>query len=176
MAWEWVAPVVTGAVGIVGMASTWSLSLRDRKVRALERQEQRRAETYVDLLVQVNHEWIPVLSTVAVVVGDRPEPRSPDEEMLLRARVDAYGSASVRDLYEKLRRAVHLLVYTHGIIRERHSRRGQPRSNEIYHEPPDVRDLSDEDLASLKRRRWEATDQLRKSLVEQVRRELSDKR
>lgn len=177
MAWDWVDSVVGAAGGIVGVVTTWSVAFRDRKARALERQEQRCAETYVDLLVQINHDWIPALSTQAIVVGDRPEPRLPEEEMLLRARVDAFGSPAVRDLYAKLMRAIHLVVWTHGIVRDRDFRRvNPPPANVITQEPTEVRDLSDAELAALKDRRWKAAEQARETLVDQIRRELGGKR
>jgi hypothetical protein len=98
--------VVTGVVALAGIVSqSWQAIARHRHERqlALEaRTQERRAETYVDLLEHLFavERIMELIEPVApgVVVDSGPAAPTEDERRLLAARVAAFGSADVRRL------------------------------------------------------------------------------
>lgn len=129
MAWEWVGPVMTGAVGITvgitGIVATYKTGKQGRQhAEALARQknehdaalakeqrdQQRRSEAYIELLVMAERvgQWVsmvrPMLDT------DPPRPTPPLPELLEQARsnalISAYASSAVKERYGAWREAV----------------------------------------------------------------------
>ncbi|MFI6263200.1 hypothetical protein [Micromonospora sp. NPDC051006] len=167
MAWEWVAPVSTGVVGVAGIASTWSIGLRDRKARAEERKEQRRAEVYIDLLVRVSHDIIDAIPLVGSLAGPVPERQKPEEEILLQARLAAFGSRGVSDTYAQMLEEISNLRHLKNIA---NGRRGKIHVTESEA----TKSLSLDEIYQLKRKKWDEVLGLRDMLTNQIRRELGE--
>ncbi|WP_433535090.1 hypothetical protein ACQPZK_23695 [Micromonospora sp. CA-249363] len=169
MAWDWVvAPVVAGVVGLAGIASTWSIGLRDRKIRSEERKEQRRSEVYIDLLVQVSHDIIDAIPLVGAIGGAVPQPRKPEDGILLSARLEAFGTREVRRRYTALLEEIENIRGLRATIDRR--REGTP----LVSESEVTQSLSTDELWKVNRAGWQDLLKLRDELTDQIRRELGE--
>jgi len=105
VAWDWIPPTGTAAVGLAGIAATYfsgARARRDARVLAQEqREQQRRSEAYIELLtmcLKIHH----YLQGIDLETGKKPDlSEFPDNASQVRARalVVAYGSEKVRTLY-----------------------------------------------------------------------------
>lgn len=123
MAWEWVAPVVTGSVALGGIWATYRTGAKsresaervgeaknahDRDMAYESRLQQRRAEAYVELLTvveEVDH-WVKesLAETVDGVEGmDPPDVITSPRP---RALIYAYGSAAALVLFDAWQHSV----------------------------------------------------------------------
>lgn len=124
MAWEWAPATATAAVGIVSNFFLWLGAHQARQqaaqlakeqadraeaVAALARVQDRRAETYVQVLQVAEQvgEWVQSLSP-PIELAPPPSPPVPEvaAQVASRARLLAFGSLEVRDLWDNWRTAV----------------------------------------------------------------------
>ncbi len=129
MAWEWVAPVATGAtasiVGGAGIVFTWLTGKQARDdARASTREarvQQRLENTYVDLLDMAEQigVWAQMVCPVGDTIPPRPVPPMPSvpEQAHTEALVKAFGSAQVRERMEAWRDVVKEMFVTLQLIR-----------------------------------------------------------
>ncbi|MGA4988616.1 hypothetical protein [Nonomuraea bangladeshensis] len=110
MAWEWVAPVMTGVSGIVGVGFTWYAGHQGRqhaeRVAAMnstatlqQAREARRATAYLEAMTTVQNATVAVsdMSSTIKLLGEQVSSiPSPEEQIAARARVALYGSEIVR--------------------------------------------------------------------------------
>lgn len=114
MAWDWFPVASTAAVGIAAIVgSTWTAAWGKRQDRALaaERHEherltahenwirERRNDAYIGLLDLAEETGLYVQRVHPMWSSGGPDPELPDHEAqrLVRARVMAYGSSTVKD-------------------------------------------------------------------------------
>jgi hypothetical protein len=97
--------IVSGSVAAIAVVTTAVTSWRSLAHQRRSAQEARTWDAiqalYVDLLVHIDRQTNRLL---AYILGDQPapEPPAPTETALLDARVQAFASSRVRDLYEQL--------------------------------------------------------------------------
>lgn len=119
MAWEWVAPVVTGAAGVTGVVFTWFAGAQGRKHAERMIEQTRQAEDRVRLLNERKAAYLAALRTIELsrrreryrVQGkleklrqleDRwPKAERVHMEMEALIGISAFGSKSVLDLADK---------------------------------------------------------------------------
>jgi hypothetical protein len=124
MAWEWVAPVVTGAVGVTGMVITLLAGKQARdaaRVDAREAREQQRLETaYVSLLDMAERAGQHVQMMCPVVDTRQPLPEMPSyaEQARTYALVGAVASAEMRKRIAAWLDVIHQATTTAGLIPE----------------------------------------------------------
>jgi hypothetical protein len=147
MAWEWVAPVATAAVGVVGIAFTWLAGKQGRDhaervaqigndhVAAMAREErtqQRLADSYVALLEMAERvgQWAQAVRPTMDTSPAQLVPPLPDlaEQATAEARVGAFGSIPVRERLEVWRSIVHDIIGKDYLIRlqEADAEQGRP--------------------------------------------------
>jgi hypothetical protein len=122
MAWEWVAPAGTAAVGITGIAATFFTARQGRQhaenvaakknahdldLAREQRQQQRRAEAYVEILVIAEQVGQWVSSVVPMFDYGQKVPDLPDLDRQARANalINAYGSSKAIVFYKAWRNA-----------------------------------------------------------------------
>jgi hypothetical protein len=117
MAWDWVAPAGTAAVGITGIAATYFTGERSRSnakelaegknqhdlsVIREQRRQQRQAEAYIELLTfsnQMSH----YLNLTDLETGAEPKHAAvpgQDVQARIRALLAAYGSAEAKECFQ----------------------------------------------------------------------------
>ncbi|MET9303559.1 hypothetical protein ABZX66_30030 [Micromonospora aurantiaca] len=129
MAWEWVGPVMTGAVGIsvgiTGIVATYKTGKQGRQHAEVlarqqnehdaalakeQRDQQRRSEAYVELLTMVERvgQWASMVRPMLDTNPPRPVPPLPElsEQARSNALVGAYASPAVKERYQAWRKVV----------------------------------------------------------------------
>ncbi len=122
MAWEWVAPVCTASVGVAGIAATFFTARQGRQhaedvaakknahdldlVRE-QRQQQRRAEAYVEILTVAEQVGQWASAVVPMYDYGQKVPELPDLAKQARANalINAYGSSKAITFYQAWRKA-----------------------------------------------------------------------
>ena len=122
MAWEWVAPVCSAGGAVLGAGlgalTTWLVGkgTRDHAARLarVERQQQRKAEAYVELLELLEHigQWQWGVQPMI----DFGEPKHPlpeaDRQARMRALVTAYGSTELKQLHASYHATIQSIIST----------------------------------------------------------------
>jgi hypothetical protein len=108
MAWEWVAPVVTGIVGVSGIAGTYLNGRRQTNVTVQLAREERaqdrleRAYLEVQRVVERSAQW--AASAMPIVGGSGqdlyPPPPADDAQVLEASALRLYWSPEVRELVQ----------------------------------------------------------------------------
>ncbi len=132
MAWEWVAPVCTGAAGSIGVFFTWLSSHQGRKhaERVAEQaavsqkdrsREERRATAYLDVLTSVNNATFTINSLTALMkTGGEPEPDplpTQSDQAVLKAKVTAHGSPEARAIFDEWYELARTVMNLHTVLR-----------------------------------------------------------
>ncbi|MDH6678265.1 hypothetical protein M2284_002468 [Rhodococcus sp. LBL1] len=103
MAWEWVAPVVTGMVGVVGIGATWSAQHVSRKHAAdlarVARIQDRRQAAYERILLTAlkTTEFVEYADVVWVRLGKPPDVDDENFDMWILA--DLHTTPPFREAY-----------------------------------------------------------------------------
>ena len=97
---DWVSPVVSGVVGLGGLAVGWRLSTGARTHEVAKWHRERRADAYVELLEvaeDIGH-VVAVAFPMVETNPPRPEPELPSgvRQGRARARIAAFGSREVK--------------------------------------------------------------------------------
>jgi hypothetical protein len=135
MAWEWVAPVATGALGATGIVFTWLSGKQGRdhaenlaKLRndheatlaKEERTQQRLANAYIALLEMAERVgmWAQMVRPMVDTIPPQPVPRMPDIDVQgqVNALVGAYGSSLVRERLDAWRAIVLHMISMDRVI------------------------------------------------------------
>jgi len=112
MAYEWVGPVAVGVVGLAGMYATFITGDRTRKHAEVmahsERQQQRKAEAYVEVLIIAERIGGWAQSVRPMIDQGAPLPPIPSFEDQTRAEalLKAFASETARERFETWRKAV----------------------------------------------------------------------
>jgi len=171
---EWLGYVASGFVGLAGgLGATWLGLLGARSAQREERQQERRADLYVEVLEEIARVWIPVLESGAQLVADElPRSLSIDEWFTLQARIDAFASLNVSKTYGEVRRRARSAVYWQEMVVQKNSV-GLPWMRATpYTFPSDAKDLSrDETVAKMEAER-EAFEKTSRSIRAVIRQEL----
>jgi hypothetical protein len=129
MAWEWVAPVCTAAVGAIGVVAT-ALTAKggrthaervagrrmehERELAEDSRRQERLADAYVELLGIVNRTAHYADMVRPFVDTNPPAPTPPlphvDEQMRAESLVMAFGSRNVEALFETWRQTIWAII------------------------------------------------------------------
>lgn len=132
MAWEWVAPVVTGAVGLGGIVFTWLTGKQSRdqavatlrqqldhdRLQAREAREQERLESaYLELLKMVQRAGI-WAETVYPLLGQSPDIPLPslDIQADAAALVAAFGTPEVEAKLQAWRSVLKKMIALAGVV------------------------------------------------------------
>jgi hypothetical protein len=126
MAWEWVAPVATASLGVVGIYFTWRTGKEGRdhakqlakaqqdhseRAAATARTQQRKAEAYVQILEVVEQigNWAQNIRRVMDTIPPREIPPVPEyqDQIASKARLLAFASPEVQALWDEWDGAVH---------------------------------------------------------------------
>jgi hypothetical protein len=113
MAWDWVAPVCAAGGAVlgagVGAMTTWLTGKGARehaeRLARTERQQQRLADAYIELLEMLQHlgQWV-VSVQPFIDFGEPKHPTPPAEQQArVLALVAAYGSPELRKLFDAYR-------------------------------------------------------------------------
>ncbi|ORB66942.1 hypothetical protein [Mycolicibacterium tusciae] len=137
MAWDWVGPAATAAVGMAGILGTLrggSKTLAHERTLATEaRQQQRLENAYVDLLdvAERTGNWTHMVYPMMDTNPPQPVPPVPslEEQAHTVALVRAFGSALVLERMYAWRAIVREMVATAEFIAWDEANPGRPREN-----------------------------------------------
>lgn len=175
MSYEWLGYSASLVVGLAGgVGATWVSLRAAQSAQREDRQQERRAELYVDVLEEVARVWVIVLESDASLVSsdpsDLPKPLTIDESFTLQARIDAFASRRVSELYTEVGRLAGSVKYWQEMLVQKNSV-GLPWVAE-YLFPPNVKNLSREQVLAKRETVRDDVEKARNSLQTLIRHEL----
>jgi hypothetical protein len=166
MAWEWVGPTATAAVGTAGIVFTWLTGKQardDARAAAREAREQQRLENaYVGLLDMAERagQWVQMVYPIVDTGQPLPEFPQYPEQAHTEALVKSFGSGELRALMEAWRDVVKETAATSGLIQWIEA---DPVRNRDIEENPRLK------LEELRRQEREARDALSDQVTVELR-------
>lgn len=177
MAWEWVAPVVTGAVGIAGISGTLlggALLRRSQEKADRVRVKRERTEAlYVSVLADARA-LLARSRPGVTIVGDPQTPMTTDEMLQRFARLAIFANPQVvatnDEFVRECREASHWATLSTWRVRE--GLRDTFPNDPTYIFPDEAEGLGHEEMATRAKEHWQRASDLCDRLVEEIRREV----
>ncbi|BCJ55070.1 hypothetical protein Asp14428_65450 [Actinoplanes sp. NBRC 14428] len=141
------------------------IELNKAKESLRESCDRERSQVYVDLLEQIQHDWLEAVQAVAILAGAIPDPPNAPQ---FGARLQMYGSEAVRQGYDELLSEIAQLRW----IRAVEKYRKWPKHHPYLQESESTSSLTIHEVEVLKWSTWEALQARREDLTNRLRSEL----